>query len=510
MTVRSRWSRGNPALLPSGHVTQLPPLDRRSFLRGAGYGGLVVAASPVLWSQAQAAGAPPVDQLHLGFGDDAATEMTVSWVSADRVRRPRVRLGTPRGGPGVVVGAETRTYRDAVTGREVFTHHARLTGLRPGSRYVYSATHDGAPAESGTFRTAPRGRVPFRFTSFGDQGTGIDDGSTSTVWGDYVVDQVESLDPLFHLLNGDLCYGNLADDRPAAWDAFFRNNSRSARNRPWMPALGNHENESGNGPQGFASYLTRFALPDNGSRAFRGNWYAFTAGSVRFVSIDADDAAYQNGGDFPLRGYSGGEQERWLDRTLAAARRDPAVDWVVVVMHQLLMSSALAANGPDLGVRERFLPIFDKHGVDLVLCGHDHHYERCHPVRGTESAAFTDRPRVVGTSLEEVDTTQGLVQLVVGGGGSVDLHHVTSLSRLPAGATAVITGPGGTDREIEETTWSAVVDHNNGYGFVSVDVDPGRPGGDTRLVVTHYRTGEGRRAAPMPFDRVVLRRPRRG
>ena len=31
--------------------------------------------------------------------------------------------------------------------------------------------HDGAEPEFGTFRTAPRGRAPFTFTSFGDQGT---------------------------------------------------------------------------------------------------------------------------------------------------------------------------------------------------------------------------------------------------------------------------------------------------------------------------------------------------
>lgn len=465
----------------------------------------------MLWSQASAAGAPPVEQLHLGFGDDAARDMTVSWASAERVRRPRVRVGTARAGWGKTVAAETRTYRDAVSGREVYTHHARLRDLTADREYVYAATHDGAPAQAGSFRTAPTGRVPLRFTSFGDQGTGQDGGpaNTSTVWGDYVVDQVERLDPLFHLLNGDLCYGNLADDRPAAWDTFFRNNSRSARNRPWMPALGNHENESGNGPQGFASYLTRFALPDNGSRAFRGNWYAFTAGSVRVISLDADDVAYQNGGDFPLRGYSGGEQERWLDRTLAAARRDPAIDWIVVTMHQLLMSSAAALNGPDLGTRERFLPLFDKHGVDLVLCGHDHHYERCHPVHGTESAAFTDRPRVVSTDAGEVDSTKGLVQLVVGGGGSLDLHPLSSAAATPRGMTALITGPSVTDRALEETTWSALVDHDSGYGFVAVDVDPGQPGGDTRLVVQHYRTGRGRAAKPVPYDRIVLRRPRR-
>jgi hypothetical protein len=84
----------------------------------------------------------------------------------------------------------------------------------------------------------------------------------------FIVSAVEALDPLFHLFNGDLCYANISDDPVATWTAFFENDQRSAANRPWMPSAGNHENEVGNGPQGYLSYQTRFTLPDNGSRSF--------------------------------------------------------------------------------------------------------------------------------------------------------------------------------------------------------------------------------------------------
>ena len=47
----------------------------------------------------------------------------------------------------------------------------RSGGLKPNSAYLYGALHDGAEPEFGTFRTAPRGRAAFTFTSFGDQGT---------------------------------------------------------------------------------------------------------------------------------------------------------------------------------------------------------------------------------------------------------------------------------------------------------------------------------------------------
>ena len=85
-----------------------------------------------------------------------------------------------------------------------------------------------------------------------------------------------------------------------------------------MPAAGNHENELGNGPVGYAAYQTYFALPDSGSDAqLRGLWYSFTAGSVRVISLNNDDICLQDGGNFYVHGYSGGAQKRWLESELA-------------------------------------------------------------------------------------------------------------------------------------------------------------------------------------------------
>src|SRR6202035_1547406 len=110
---------------------------------------------------------------------------------------------------------------------------------------------------------------------------------------------VERLRPLFHLFNGDLCYANLAEDRVRTWWDFWENNSRSASKRPWMPSAGNHENELGNGPIGYQAYQTYFSVPaaDGQTDLTRGLWYAFTAGSVRVISIANDDVVYQDGGN---------------------------------------------------------------------------------------------------------------------------------------------------------------------------------------------------------------------
>ena len=186
-----------------------------------------------------------------------------------------------------------------------------------------------------------------------------------------------------------------------------------------MPSPGNHENELGNGPIGYRAYQTYFSVPQASGQTdvTRGLWYAFTAGSVRVVSIANDDVCYQDGGDSYVRGYSNGAQKAWLEAELAAARSSPGVDWIVVCMHQVAISTGERSNGADLGVREDWLPLFDRHGVDLVVCGHEHHYERSHPIRGRE-ANPTLTPRPAATDIRVIDTTKGTVHMVIGGGGT--------------------------------------------------------------------------------------------
>lgn len=505
---------------------------RRTFLRNTTLTGLgAVAASPVLWQQPAVAAAVPASQLHLQFGDDPARQMTASWATTGSVRRPRLRLGTPDGGFGAVVPAETRTYVDGVNQVETYTQHARIHDLRPDTTYVYEVLHDGGTPVRGTFRTAPAGRSAFRFTSFGDLATGNPAWGSSALNAVTAVQQIEQVDPLFHLQNGDLSYANVNQaNMPGCWSDFMNNMMTSARNRPWMTALGNHEVEAGNGETGYDSYLTRFTLPGNGSRDHTGRWYAFRVGSVLFVSLDANDVVFQNDGgaflgttDAPyIRGYSDGAQTAWLRRTLSAARADREIDWIICFQHQLAVSSSSSGAGCDGGVREEFVPLFDEFGVDLVLCGHDHDYERSHPVRGTDSGTFL-RPSVVSTDTTRVDTSRGTVHLVLGGGGTSSHDDVYG---APAGpddtpVAKVYTEPTpqvykAKADSTEAATWSAVrdTDTTRPWGFAVFDVDPGdRPGGTTSITVSYYHTPEATAAAPYPaprlFDSFTAVRPRR-
>jgi hypothetical protein len=235
-----------------------PEVSRRQILKS---GGLAATAplllstpalagawgAPALVRRPDVAGAPAPEQIHVQFGADAATQIAVSWAAPARVARPRLRAGRAGGGFGLEVPAEERVYTEALSGETVYTYHARLGHLEPDTAFVYDVLHDGAQPVPGTFRTGPRGRSKgFRFTSFGDQsipapvGLGL---GPATANAGYIVDAVDALDPLFHLLNGDLCYANVSDVPVQTWTSFFTNNMRSARYRPWMPAAGNHENE---------------------------------------------------------------------------------------------------------------------------------------------------------------------------------------------------------------------------------------------------------------------------
>lgn len=499
-------------------------------------------ASPLLQATPHRIGAPAVSGLHLQFGTDPSAEMTVSWITPQSVRRPQVRLGSPNGGLGRVVDAETRTYRDALDQGEVYVHHARLTGLRPATTYLYAAGHDGANPESGSFTTAPRGRTPFTFTSFGDQATPnlrrrltFPDGMPSplgkypvfmssqvgTPYAADIVAAVERVGPLFNLVNGDLCYasygGRRGQSRTATWADWFINNSRSARLRPWMPCVGNGDIEKGNGPLGTLGYQTYFSLPGSSAdrdEETRGLWYAFTVGSVRFISLANDDVAIQNSADNYLRGSSGGAQRRWLERELRAARGNRSIDWIVVCMHHPMISSSKHGAGSDLGVREAWGPLFDSYGVDLVLSGHEHYYERSHPVRGT-LPNDTRTPVPTGTDLHLADTGRGTVHMVIGTGGNAATTQ-DDLFERPQGRVVVRLedkpAPGAPYREsvwvTEDAPWAALQDREHTHGFAAFEVDPGdRRGGTTTMRVTYY-TFDGPHGDLTPVDAFTLYRRR--
>jgi uncharacterized protein (TIGR03382 family) len=121
-------------------------------------------------------------------------------------------------------------------------------------------------------------------------------------------------------------------------------------------------------------------------------------------------------------------QKKWLEEDLAAS--DAA--WTVVFFHHPPWSSG--DHGSQLKMRREFAPLFEKYGVDLVLTGHDHHYERSYPMRGDAMASSGGR---------------GVPYLVVGSGGA-------SLRPFSGG----------------KPSWTAVRTDND-HGYLDVRVEEG-------------------------------------
>jgi purple acid phosphatase-like protein/calcineurin-like phosphoesterase family protein len=356
-------------------------VSRRGFLSGvvgvsavvglAGVTDLAISRQPAQASSSAPPTGPPTttlplptttepEQLLLTWGHDPATAVTVSWSAPGTVAQPAPTLAfstrpITAEHPGRVVRlpgpqaldvakryapASAVSFTDGLNAQTTFFYHVQLTELEPGTRYFYEIS-DGAAAPStagSSFETAPHGRARYRFSSYGDLATpSWDLNASGNIWHEscdnsfYAVSAIESPGdgrgaPLFHLLNGDLCYANLdVLNAPGVWRDFGINIARSAKNRPWMPALGNHETEFGtcshaghagnapggiaaqgaagnywNGPYGYGHYLSRFLLPDNevtnwDGNHLRGNFYSFRVGTVLFISLDADDVIFQDG-----------------------------------------------------------------------------------------------------------------------------------------------------------------------------------------------------------------------
>jgi len=167
-----------------------------------------------------------------------------------------------------------------------------------------------------------------------------------------------------------------------------------------------------------------------------------------------------------------------------------------------------------MGIREEWVPLFDKYNVDLVVCGHEHHYERSHPIRGQEAnRTLTPKPAAVATDV--IDTTKGTVHMVIGGGGtsvpSNELFFNPPQCRVivSVGSPDPATGKRPPVYVKEDAPWSAVRNAAHAYGFAAFTVDPGSErGGLTTMKVVYYDVvGPGGQLAA--FETFTLRRPRR-
>lgn len=321
-------------------------------------------------------------------------------------------------------------------------HELRLPGLRPARKYFYAVggdTHILKGDSTHYFITPPEGPDDrkYIFGALGDCGN--NSGNQRDVrdqflkyLGDRYMDA--------WLLLGDNAYESGTD---AEYQRNFFEVYQDAflKRFPLFPAPGNHDyREIGKyRGQRHASrdlaYFQSFSMPVNGESGgvASGNqaYYSFDIGNVHFLSLDS----YGKEGSGQRLFDTLSAQVEWVKKDLEQNRHK---QWVVAYWHHppYSMGSHNSDKEKELVLlRENFIRILERHGVDLVLTGHSHSYERSGLISGhygsessfrselhslSGSSGRMDGSRNSGPYLKDSRTGKGTVYVVSGSAGKID------------------------------------------------------------------------------------------
>lgn len=308
------------------------------------------------------------------------TSMTVRW-RTDVPTDSRVRYGN-------------NLVNQTTDNQQTIEHIVVLTGLQPSTRYPYAVgttNTDLSPATdaSYSFKTAPAfgSNGPVRvwvLGDFGAPGTRQDQAYSS------FKAATKNQPPDAWIWLGDNAYSNGRDDEFQRY--VFDYYPEHLRSLPFLPTPGNHDYHDDvndfNVP-----YYALSTPPTNGEAggipSKSTSYYSTDYGPLHLVSLDSF-------GNFPGQGRifdTTSTQIEWLKRDLTAnAASSTKRPWVVVFFHHppYTQGSRNSETEQDLILnRARLTPIFERYGVDLVLCGHSHIYERTYQMRNHRGFAAT-------------------------------------------------------------------------------------------------------------------------
>jgi len=222
-------------------------------------------------------------------------------------------------------------------------HEIKITGLSPGIKYWFQVTAAGAKSKKLSFTTDPGKDVPVKFLVYGDT-------RSNPHLHRKVADVMSKIPADLVLHSGDLIT-NGKDS--VGWNREFFSPARNLLARfPFYPAIGNHARNA-------HYYYDYFSLPGNEQ------WYTFTRGNARFIMLNTCTDCNK-----------GSQQYAWAEQTLAAATEK----WLFAVFHHPPYSGG-GVGRLKKQVRSDLAPLLIKYGVDMVFNGHDHYYERTHPIK---------------------------------------------------------------------------------------------------------------------------------
>ena len=375
-------------------------------------------------------------------------------------RGPYLQLGTPtsivvrwRTTAPVVGRVQFGPSQGVVSGSAQETsarteHEIALTGLTPDTIYYYSIGTDTAPIAGDAtfhFRTSPVAGTerPVRVWVIGDSGTA--DANAQAVRDGFTT-FTGARDPDLWLMLGDNAYTSGLDQEYQA--AVFNMYPEMLRKTVLWPAYGNHDGIASDSATNTGPYYDIFTLPKQGEAggvpSATEAYYSFNYANIHFVELES----------FETDRSPTGPMLTWLQSDLGAN----TLPWTIVFFHHPPYSKGSHDSDTEIELiemRQNAAPIFENFGVDLVLSGHSHAYERSFLIDGhygdstTFSASMlkdggSGRPDGTGAyrkPLYSMAPHAGAVYMVAGvsghlGGGTLN-HPVMYSSQLVLGSVVL-------------------------------------------------------------------------
>jgi hypothetical protein len=292
------------------------------------------------------------------------SEMTVRW------RSNFAHTGTVF--YGLSPGFLTNSVAEASA---LMDHELQITGLSEDTTYYYQLNDGTNILAAGTnyfFQTAPvpGSGVARRIWVLGDSGTG--DANAKAVYSAYTNFNGNQYTDLLLML-GDNAYldGNDEQYQSAVFDIY----PEMLRQTPWFSCYGNHDGWSADSDTQTGPYFDILTHPTNaecgGVASGTEAYFSLDYGNVHILSLDSFESSRS----------TNGAMYTWLAQDLAANTSD----WLIAIWHHppYTKGSHDSDNEDDYesdrsmpDMRENFLPLLESYGVDLVLSGHSHSYER--------------------------------------------------------------------------------------------------------------------------------------
>jgi acid phosphatase type 7 len=323
------------------------------------------------------------------------TAVTFRWRTGT-AQNSRIELGTVYGSYPIVVN-------DAAS---VTEHVVRVTGLTPDTKYFYrigNSTGMSLPDPDKFLRTVPPATATrkIRIAAFGDCGR-----NSSTYQDQNLLSYRNYLNangidaPDAFILMGDNAYSSGTDAEYSS-NFFGIYGSSILKNHKLYPAPGNHDygNNTANKPSRTMPYYQNFTVPQNaecgGVASNKPNFYSYDIGNIHFLSLDS----WGTESDGSHMGSVTSQMKTWINDDLAANTKK----WTIAYWHHSPYTKTSHNSDTEselAAIRTNFIRYLEVRGVDMIICGHSHGYERSYLLRNYSDSwlAFNPLTHAVNTS----------------------------------------------------------------------------------------------------------------